>query len=33
MNGRVLIDLRSVPATHDEQLVRAVIESLASQAS
>ena len=27
-NGRVLLDMRSVPATHDEQLVRAVIASL-----
>ncbi len=27
-NGRVLLDLRSVPATHDEQLVRAVMTSL-----
>jgi L-seryl-tRNA(Ser) seleniumtransferase len=33
MNGRVLIDLRSVPDTHDEQLVRAVIASLAPRAS
>ena len=30
MNGRVLLDLRSVPDTHDEQLVRAAIGSLAS---
>jgi L-seryl-tRNA(Ser) seleniumtransferase len=28
-NGRLLLDLRSVPAAHDEQLVRAVIASLA----
>ena len=28
-NGRVLLDMRSVPAAHDEQLVRAVITSLA----
>jgi L-seryl-tRNA(Ser) seleniumtransferase len=28
-NGRVLLDLRSVPAAHDEQLVRAVIAALA----
>jgi L-seryl-tRNA(Ser) seleniumtransferase len=27
-NGRVLLDMRSVPAAHDEQLVRAVIASL-----
>jgi len=27
-NGRVLLDMRSVPAAHDEQLVRAVITSL-----
>jgi L-seryl-tRNA(Ser) seleniumtransferase len=28
-NGRVLLDMRSVPSAHDEQLVRAVITSLA----
>jgi L-seryl-tRNA(Ser) seleniumtransferase len=27
-NGRVLLDMRSVPAAHDEQLVRAVLTSL-----
>ena len=27
-NGRVLLDMRSVPAAHDEQLVRAVMTSL-----
>jgi hypothetical protein len=27
-NGRVLLDMRSVPTAHDEQLVRAVITSL-----
>jgi L-seryl-tRNA(Ser) seleniumtransferase len=28
-NGRVLLDLRSVPAAHDEHVVRAVVASLA----